>query len=143
MLSPYLTASEVAEELGISTSGVYKLIKRGRLPAIRLSERGLRVSRLALEAYQRRLQRGGSDLPPIRYSNKSIAELQAEFEAETGMSPSEWEQRWQAEQIEDSAENMRIAVRAMSLLLHGGSGHHRGQDDTRVSSAAARRPAAA
>lgn len=141
VLSPYLTASEVADELGISTSGVYKLIKRGKLPAIRRSERGLRVSRLALEAYQRRLQRGGPNIPPIRYSSKSVAESRAEFEAQTGMSPAQWERRWQAEQIEDSAENMRLAARAMSLLLYGGSGHNPGQDDAHAASTATRRPA--
>ncbi|HUN79680.1 MAG TPA: helix-turn-helix domain-containing protein [Solirubrobacteraceae bacterium] len=58
MDTAYLTVSEVAAELEISTAGVYKLIQRGKLPAIRRSERGLRVSRLALTAYQRRLQDG-------------------------------------------------------------------------------------
>lgn len=123
MPSPYMTASEVAEELGISKSGVYKLVQRGRLPAIRRSERGMRVSRLALEAYQRRL-RGGSAIPPIKFSNESLDEMLIEFEADTGMSPTEWERRWKAEKIEDSAENMSLTVRAMSLLLHryrGGS----------------------
>jgi excisionase family DNA binding protein len=52
----YLTAAAIADELGISKSGVYKLIKRGRLPAIRHGKRNLRISHLALDAYQRRLQ---------------------------------------------------------------------------------------
>jgi excisionase family DNA binding protein len=118
MQFPYLTASEVAEELGMSTDGVYKLIKRGKLPAIRRSENSLRVSRLALEAYQRRLQDGNIDMPPIEYSNTTPHELRAEFEQETGLSPSEWESRWKADQFEDSAENMNLAIRALSLLLH-------------------------
>lgn len=117
MPSAYMTASEVAEELGISKSGVYKLIQRRRLPAIRPSERGMRVSRLALEAYQRRL-RGGDAIPPINHSNKSLDDLLVEFEADTGMSPAEWERHWKAEEIEDGAENMSLTVRAMSLLLY-------------------------
>lgn len=141
MSSPYLTASEVAGELGISTSGVYKLIKRGKLPAIRRSERGMRVSRLALEAYRRRLQPGGSSLHPIKYSDKSLDEARAEFEAETGMSPAEWERRWQAEQVEDSAENMRLTVRAMSLLLYGQANSPHAES-TRAGSVPARRAAA-
>ncbi len=56
MQSAYLTVPQVAAELDMSPDGVYKLIKRGRLPAIRRSERGLRVSRVALAAYLRRLR---------------------------------------------------------------------------------------
>lgn len=119
MASPYLTAAEVAGELGVTTSGVYKLVKRGKLPAVKLSERGMRISRLALEAYQRRLQHGGPNTPSPNYSTKSLDEVRTEFEAEVGMSPAEWERRWRNEQIEDSAENMRLTLRAMSLLLHG------------------------
>lgn len=140
MLSPYLTASEVADELGISKSGVYKLIQRGRLPAIRRSERGMRVSRLALEAYQRRLQGRGLDIPRVHYSNQSLKDMLVDFEAETGMNPAEWERHWKAEEIEDSAENMSLAVRAMSLLLYG---YRDNAKDGGAGAASARRAAAA
>ncbi|MHB1537122.1 MAG: helix-turn-helix domain-containing protein [Solirubrobacteraceae bacterium] len=140
MSAPYLTVSEAADELAISTSGVYKLIQRGRLPAIRLSERGLRVSRLALEAYQRRL-RGEVGVPPVKYSTRGFDELRAEFEADTGTTPAEWERRWQDDEIEDSAENMRLAVRAMSLLLHGRSDQPRSEDG-RANRTVSRRAAA-
>jgi excisionase family DNA binding protein len=116
MQSPYLTVSEVAAELEISTSGVYKLIKRGKLPALHRSERGLRVSRLALDAYRRRLQRGGAPTP-IQHENGDLAVLRAEFEHETRVPPKEWDRRWRAGQIEDSAENMGLTIRALSLLL--------------------------
>jgi len=56
MQTAYLTVPQVAAELDISTDGVYKLIKRGKLPAIRRSERGIRISRVAFDAYQRRLR---------------------------------------------------------------------------------------
>jgi excisionase family DNA binding protein len=134
-----MTASEVAEELGISKSGVYKLIQRGRLPAIRRSERGMRVSRLALEAYQRHL-RGGGAIPPIKYSNKNPNDLLVEFEADAGMSPTEWERRWKSEEIEDSAENMSLTVRAMSLLLYM---YREGSEDGRTGFAPMPRSAAA
>lgn len=116
MRSAYLTIPEVAAELDISTSGVYKLITRGKLPAIRRSERGLRVPRPALDAYQRRLQQG-SPVPSIERTHTPLEELRAEFESDTGLSPHEWEQRWKADQIEDSHENMQLAVRALGLLL--------------------------
>jgi excisionase family DNA binding protein len=50
---PLLTVPEVATELGVSTRHVYRLIAEGRLPAVRLSERRLRVPRAALDAWLR------------------------------------------------------------------------------------------
>lgn len=116
MQSAYMTVAEVAEALEISTSGVYKLIDRGKLPAIRRSERGLRVSRLALDAYQRRL-RGGTHVTPIEVVTTSLEDARAEFERETHLSPTEWERRWKSDEIEDSAENMALSIRALSLQL--------------------------
>jgi excisionase family DNA binding protein len=113
----YMPIPEVAEELGISTSGVYKLISRGKLPAIRRSERGLRVPRMAFEAYKRRLQGHEPVVPPPLISTATLQESRAGFERETGLSPAEWERRWKADEIEDSAENMARAIRALGLLL--------------------------
>ncbi len=110
---PYLTIAEVASELGLTRSGVYKLIKRGRLKAIRRTERSLRVSRLALDAYRRGVRGEPADggLEP----EVSQDELRAEFERATGVSPEEWERRWKADQLDDTAENMRLTVRALGL----------------------------
>jgi excisionase family DNA binding protein len=113
----YLTIPQVAAELDISTDGVYKLIKRGKLPAIRRSERGMRVSRVAFDAYQRRLRHGETPSVSIPKLNVEIYGLHAEFERDTGFSPREWERRWKAEEIEDSAENMRLTIRALTLHL--------------------------
>lgn len=41
--------------------------------------------------------------------------LRVAFEQATGMSPEEWERRWRADEIEDTAENMRLAIRALAL----------------------------
>lgn len=116
---PYLTPEELAAELEISTGAASELIAQGRIPAIEPSPGILLVSRLALDAYRRRATGEGFPIPPIKFSNKSLGERRAEFEAESGMSPAEWERRWAADEIEDSAENMRHAVRAASLLLYG------------------------
>lgn len=117
MQNAYLTVPQVATELDISTDGVYKLIKRGKLAAIHRSERGMRVSRVALYAYQRRLRNGKT--PPVSTPepNVEMDELHAEFERDTGLTPREWERRWKAEEIEDSAENMRLTIRALTLHL--------------------------
>jgi len=117
MQTAYLTIPQVAMELDISTDGVYKLIKRGKLPAIRRSERGMRVSRAALDAYQRRLRSGETPPVSIPNTNAEMNTLHTEFERDTGLSPHEWERRWKAEKIEDSAENMRLTIRALTLNL--------------------------
>jgi excisionase family DNA binding protein len=117
MQSAYLTIPQVAAELDISTDGVYKLIKRGKLPAIRRSERGMRVSRVAFDSYRRRLHQSETQTAPIQKPNVEVDGLNAEFERETGLSPRAWERRWKAQEIEDSAENMRLAIRALTLNL--------------------------
>jgi len=122
MQGAYLTVPQVAAELDMSSDGVYKLIKRGRLPAIRRSERGLRVSRVALAAYLRRLRQGdASDARAQELGTREVGLdmdlLRTEFERETGLSPREWERRWKAHELEDTAEHMRLAIRALGLLV--------------------------
>jgi hypothetical protein len=51
----YLSIDAVAAALEMTTSGVHKLISRGKLKAIRRSERRIYVSRAALAAYRARL----------------------------------------------------------------------------------------
>jgi excisionase family DNA binding protein len=137
MDTAYLTVSEVAAELDISSAGVYKLIQRGKLPAIRRSERGTRVSRLALTAYQRRLQNGFKP-PAVVVRNTTLDELRATFERETGLSPEEWERRWQADEIEDSAANMRLATLVSGLVVDEQQGRHRATDDAPASAGRSR-----
>jgi len=101
--SPYLTPAEVATELGISRHGVYKLIQRGRLKAIRRTERNIRVSRLALDAYRRRLAGDPPAAAAVEIDNAvDLAALHAAFERETGMTAVEFERRWKADALEDS-----------------------------------------
>jgi excisionase family DNA binding protein len=127
--SAYLTVPQVAAELDMSSDGVYKLIKRGRLPAIRRSERGLRVSRVALAAYLRRLRQSEVGLQQGEVSQSEVSNararetsldvdrLRAEFELETGLSPREWDRRWTAHELDDTAEHMRLTIRALGLLV--------------------------
>lgn len=119
MSEPYLTVAEVAAELGISRHGVYKLIERGKLKAIRRTERNLRVSRLALDAYGRRLG-GGAPVVDVGDADDLDA-LGVAFQHETEMTPEEWERRWKADELEDTAENMRLTIRALGLRAATGS----------------------
>jgi excisionase family DNA binding protein len=46
----YVTPKELAHELGVSTSAVYRSVERGELPAIRLLPRGsIHIPRSAIE----------------------------------------------------------------------------------------------
>ncbi len=112
--NPYLTIPEVATELRLSTSGVYKLIQRKKLPVVRHSERGTHVTRWALDAYQRRLngERPNLDRPrgPV---DRTM--LRGQFKDETGLTPDQWVARWKANQLEDTAENTSRLVRALGL----------------------------
>jgi excisionase family DNA binding protein len=119
--SAYLTVPEVAEELGISANGVYKLIQRGKLPVIRKSANKTRVSRLALDAYQRRLS-GAQGVVPTHSGAAGIHTLLRDFKKQTGMVPAEWERRWKADEIEDTAETMQLTIRALSLRAAGADG---------------------
>lgn len=48
----HISVPQVAQELGVHRSLVYREIKAGRLPALRVGTKVLRVSREALAAYQ-------------------------------------------------------------------------------------------
>lgn len=114
--TPYLRVAEVADELGISTSGVYKLIQRGKLRAIRRSERGTLVPRIALDAYQRRLTHGAPVPSPPAIEDDDVATGIRRFRDATGSEPEEWVEAWRADRIEDTAENMRHLIQALGIL---------------------------
>ncbi len=77
----------------------------------------MRVARVAFDAYQRRLRHSETPATPTPKPNIDVDLLNAEFERETGLTPRTWERRWKAGEIEDSAENMRLAIRALTLNL--------------------------
>jgi excisionase family DNA binding protein len=113
--TPYLRVAEVADELGISTSGVYKLIQRGKLRAIRRSERGTLVPRIALDAYRRRLKHG-APVPSPPAIEDDVATRARRFRDATGSEPDEWVEAWKSDRIEDTAENMRHLIQALGIL---------------------------
>lgn len=112
--SPYLTVAEVAGMLEMTPDGVYKLIKRDKLPALRLSERGLRITRWALEAYRDSLDGRGPQPRPAEDTFDSDG-LLAAFEEQTGMSPEDWIVAWKRDAVPDTAENNALLVQALAL----------------------------
>ena len=119
--TPYLTVSEVARELRMSDDGVRKLVRKGRLKALRLSERKTMIPRAALRAYQRQL----SGQAEARFEMPELGdpvELARRFEQSTGYSPEAWLLAWKHDELEDSGENMQLMVQASALraALAGG-----------------------
>ncbi len=111
----YLTVRQVADELGITPAGVYKLKARGKLPAVMLSERGMRFTRWALDAYKRRyVQKLLPDTTLPDTGTDRAAEC-ALFKEQTGRTPEAWVAAWKRGTIEDTAENGHVLVRAVAL----------------------------
>jgi excisionase family DNA binding protein len=108
----YLTIKDAADQLGMTPDGVRKLISRDKLKAVRLSERKIVISRAVLAAYQRRLN---NDVLPPQINFIDPAEDKVAFERATGRSPAAWLEAWKREEIDDTAENMRLMVRAAAL----------------------------
>lgn len=114
----FLTVEQVARELELSKDGVYKLIKRGKLKAIRLSERNIRISDVALAAYRRRVSRGDTDPADVAlapHESRTYQELLGAFVHDTGHTPEQWCEAWKRDDLEDSPENQRRTMSALAL----------------------------
>jgi len=116
--TPYLTVGEAARELGMTDDGVRKLIRAGKLRAIKRSERKTLIPRPAFDAYQRKLN--GHAVQPIGLQSAvgSLAERTAAFEQDAGMSPEAWGdlQISDDDAAHDDAEGMRLTVSALGLV---------------------------
>ena len=112
----YLTVSQVAEDLGVGTSAVYKLIERGQLKATRRSAKNIRISPGAFEAYKRHFVRK-EPFPAVNLVQQDLEEVAERFRSSTGSQPDLWLAAWKQGRLEDSAENMERAIEAIALVL--------------------------
>jgi len=111
----FLSVKEVAEDLEVTPSAVYQMIRRGKLSASRKTTGRIRISRAALNAYHR-LHVLGEPMPQVPRANVADPELRiAMFQREVGLTPREWLARWKADEIEDTSENMRRTIIALAL----------------------------
>lgn len=112
-----LTIAQVAEELGMTKAGVYKLIQRGKLPSDKTSERKTRVKRADLDQFINRHQ----SLATRRQAPLADpAVLRAEFEEQHDKTPEDWIEAWKHGEQEDTPEQMNILVRAVALRAYPG-----------------------
>ena len=109
-----LTVTEVAEQLQMTTDGVYKLIQRGKLDAVRLSERKTRIPAASLARYtaatQAWVDRYLDSQPTV-----DLDLLRTDFTNETSLSPEDWVATWKRNELDDTAENMQLLARAAAL----------------------------
>lgn len=100
-------------------SQVYKLIKDGTLPHIRIG-RAVRVPAPAFEAYLRSLQADARDSRPGETRSAGMrAQIElrlAEFRSQTGREPTDYIDAWKPGAIPDTAENAELAMDALALL---------------------------
>jgi excisionase family DNA binding protein len=115
-----LTVPQVAERLGMTPDGVYKLIQRGKLDAVRRSARKTRVRQEALDAYieqhQATVQRFRDRTP-----TGDLGVLRERFLEQTGHTPEQWLVAWKRDDIPDTAENGQLLARAVALREDAGA----------------------
>jgi excisionase family DNA binding protein len=109
-----LKVGEVAERLQMTADGVYKLIQRGRLATVKISERKTRVPEREFNRYYDELQ-ARADRYIAAQRRITPAEARAEFEHLTGRTPEAWLESWKRDELEDSAENMELYTRVVSI----------------------------
>jgi len=121
MESTALSIPQVAERLGVTPNGVYKLIQRGRLAAERTSARRTHVRAEVLEAFiaeqQAAVNAFRAEQPPV----SSAQELRENFERHTSHSPEDWLAAWKSNQFEDTPENTKLLARAAALSRPAGT----------------------
>jgi excisionase family DNA binding protein len=114
-----MTITQVAARLDMTPDGVYKLIQRGKLEAVRVSARKTRVTPEALERFI-----AGQQAAVTRFQDAAPTaepdELRRSFIEVTGRSPEHWLDAWKRDEIADTSPNMRLLVRAVALREHAG-----------------------
>lgn len=110
--SRYLTVPQVAAELQMDVSAVYKMCKSHELPSVRFGK-SVRIPRLAYERYLQRLEDGGPQAATLDALDPK--DDREGFREATGHDPETWIEEWRSGCIPDTPENTRLAIRALAL----------------------------
>ena len=110
----YMRVREYAERFSLSESAVYKKIERGEIRAIRIGK-SVRIPSSEMERYltpTTLLEHRGA---PRDVEPRGLQDRAAQFEAQTGVSPREYVDRWRSSEIEDTPDNADLAIEALAL----------------------------
>ncbi len=110
--SRYLTVPQVAAELQMDVSAVYKMCKAQQLPSVRFGK-SVRIPRLAYERYLQRLESGRPK--PLKRDSLNSQDQREDFRDATGHDPETWIDGWRSGSIPDTPENTRLAIHALGL----------------------------
>ncbi|HUB72678.1 MAG TPA: helix-turn-helix domain-containing protein [Solirubrobacteraceae bacterium] len=110
--SRYLTVPQVAAELQMDVSAVYKMCKSQQLPSVRFGK-SVRIPRLAYERYLQRLEGGRPEL--LELESRDSQDRLEDFPDATGHDPDTWIDGWRSGSIPDTPENTRLAIHALGL----------------------------
>jgi excisionase family DNA binding protein len=113
----YLTVKEAASALAMTDDGVRKLIRSGRIRAIKQSERKTLIPRPAFDAYVRKIN--GQTTQPLGRAKAagSLNERLAAFQRDAGMAPDEYLSAWlKSGSQSETADEMALAVAAFGLV---------------------------
>jgi excisionase family DNA binding protein len=108
----YLTVPQVAAELQMDVSAVYKMCKAQQLPSVRFGK-SVRIPRLAYERYLQRLE--SEHHKPLKRDPPDSQDLREDFRDATGHDPETWIDGWRSGNIPDTPENTRLAIHALGL----------------------------
>lgn len=113
----YLRPSDVARQLGLTTSAVYKMMERGELPRVRFG-RAVRIPGPAFEAWLR--ARDAGEFVPLREGGEGPASgpldaSRAGFIERTGRVPEDFVDAWRRGEIADDGESTALMIEALSL----------------------------
>ncbi len=117
----YMKVSEIAEVLSVVPSTVYRMIERGVLPSVRISESSVRVPRAGFEAYMRSCESGRPVVPVRRdYTHipveaGELREAAEAFAERSEFDPFDFVDRWRAGTIKDTAQNSELVMEALAL----------------------------
>jgi excisionase family DNA binding protein len=117
----FLKPSEVARRLDVHRSTIYKWMDDGELPSVRVGPKTRRIPVGALDAYIERQQDGAVQRERAELANlvsQSVIDPDdgaVAFTAETEHSPETFIDRWRSGALPDTAENTRLALRALAL----------------------------
>ncbi len=111
--SRYLTVPQVAAELQMDVSAVYKMCKARQLPSVRFGK-SVRIPRLAYERFLQRLEGGGPE--PLKHDSLDPQDQREDFRRATGHDPETWIDGWRSGSIPDTPEHAHLAIHALGLL---------------------------
>ena len=112
----YIKPSEIARHLDVHRTQVYKMIKEGVLPHVRIGK-AVRVPVPAYKAYLRRLRIEHEDevfVEPGELEPEIESRLEG-FKERTGVDPDAFIEGWKSSEIPDTAENAELAMDALAL----------------------------